>query len=100
MARTLTSTSLGFGFGCGTSRISSPFSPTTAAFILSSLGHVIVSIIAPHKLALTSDLGKAPREIVWTLRQRPQRGGHCHSGAQRLLAARVFDWLDETLGHG
>ncbi len=24
---------------------------------------------------------------------------HCHAGAERLAAARVFDWLDTTLGH-
>jgi pimeloyl-ACP methyl ester carboxylesterase len=26
-------------------------------------------------------------------------GAHCHSGAQRLAFARVYDWLDEMLGH-
>ena len=25
-------------------------------------------------------------------------GAHCQVGAQRLLCARMLDWLDETLG--
>ena len=25
-------------------------------------------------------------------------GAHCQAGAQRLLCARMLDWLDETLG--
>ena len=37
-ARTFTSTSLGFGRGCGMSRSSSPFSVATAAFISFSVG--------------------------------------------------------------
>ncbi|MBX7467651.1 esterase FrsA [Streptomyces sp. MAG02] len=26
-------------------------------------------------------------------------GAHCHTGAQRLAAGRIFDWLDDTLKH-
>src|SRR5215211_8939838 len=46
-ARTRISTSLGFGSGFGTSRISTPFSPTTAAFMLfpRCAGRISVSVI-------------------------------------------------------
>ena len=43
-----------------------------------------LSVTAPATLASFTDAEGA--------------GAHCQVGAQRLLCARMLDWLDETLG--
>lgn len=50
--------------------------------------------VVPQPIELMAHL-TCPKKLV-EFTDEQGAGGHCHSGAQRLLAARIFDWLDKT----
>ena len=58
--------------------------PLSAAPLVLARGVSLPDLTAPVTLASFTDAEGA--------------GAHCQAGAQRLLCARMLDWLDETLG--